>query len=307
MAVLTSAEINDIWKNRTAVLDYVYVCEDGMLYKGQKDGTLFRLLNTNLDTWKRYKKLNENDGVKTTAVVEVSNPILENNTKISESLIPVFSPIRLIENINKYNITVLDGLILVDTDDIDVTIKFQYTLKENAYVTVVFTYEGTEYKTTFSKIVTVKKVDSGLGSVIIDIEGSNLIDGATTYTLTRQYQSLTAQWDYVNWHITSSFGISDSDNPNNYVIKSASFTMTSADWGKTFEFTSGGFTQVFPTAVGNKNRWIECINASTSDILFDAYSTETIGNWSGDIGTTFNLLPGEVLKVKSNGTILRMI
>lgn len=307
MAILTTEQINDIWKNRTAVLDYVYVCEDKMLYKGQKDGTLFRLLNTNLDTWNRYKKLNEADDVVTTAVEEVSNPILENNTKISESLIPLYSPIKLIENINKYNITVLDGLILVDTDDIDVTIKFQYTLKENAYVTVIFTYEGVEYKTTFSKIVTVKKVDSGLGSVIIDIEGSDLIDGATTYTLTRQYQSITAQWDYVNWHITSSFGISDGDNPNNYVIKSASFTMTSADWGKTFEFTSGGFTQVFPTAVGNKNRWIECINSSTSDILFDGYSTETIGNWSGDIGLTFNLLPGEVLKVKSNGTNLRIV
>jgi hypothetical protein len=65
MAVLTISQINGIWSNKLALTDYVYVCEDGMLYKGQSNGTLFRMLNTNYDTWLKYKKLNENDSLNT--------------------------------------------------------------------------------------------------------------------------------------------------------------------------------------------------------------------------------------------------
>lgn len=65
MAVLTSVQINNIWSNKLALKDYIYVCDDGMLYKGQSNGTLFRVPNTNYDTWLKYKKLNANDSIPT--------------------------------------------------------------------------------------------------------------------------------------------------------------------------------------------------------------------------------------------------
>lgn len=57
--VLTRAELNTIWSTKTAQLDYVYVCEDGGLYKGQRDGSLLRVPNTNLDDWNKQRQQNE--------------------------------------------------------------------------------------------------------------------------------------------------------------------------------------------------------------------------------------------------------
>jgi len=57
--VLSLAEINLLWETRTAQENYVYVCEDGFLYKGQKDGSLQRLLNTNYDDWVKQRNANQ--------------------------------------------------------------------------------------------------------------------------------------------------------------------------------------------------------------------------------------------------------
>jgi len=65
MSVLTSSQINSIWVSKSSLLDYVYVCEDGNLYKGVTGGALQRVLNSNYDTWLAQKKLNANDGIPT--------------------------------------------------------------------------------------------------------------------------------------------------------------------------------------------------------------------------------------------------
>ncbi len=57
--VLTLAEINLLWSTKTAQQDYVYVCDDGFLYKGQKDGTLQRVINTNYDDWVKQRNSNQ--------------------------------------------------------------------------------------------------------------------------------------------------------------------------------------------------------------------------------------------------------
>ena len=77
MAVLTKSQINDIWANKTAITEYVYVCEDGCLYKGLSNGALFKVLNTNYDTWNKQKKLNENDSLQASNTQNVSE---QNNT-----------------------------------------------------------------------------------------------------------------------------------------------------------------------------------------------------------------------------------
>jgi len=51
------------------------------------------------------------------------------------------------------------------------------------------------------RILNIKKVDSDDGNVIIDGEGSETIDGSTTYTITIQYENITIQCDGTTWHI----------------------------------------------------------------------------------------------------------
>lgn len=49
------------------------------------------------------------------------------------------------------------------------------------------------------RMITISKTDSGIGDVIIDGEGAETIDGATTYTLTTQYQQLTIVCNGTSW------------------------------------------------------------------------------------------------------------
>lgn len=57
--VLSKAEIDLLWSTKTAQENYVYVCEDGFLYKGQKNGALARVLNTNYDDWVKQRNANQ--------------------------------------------------------------------------------------------------------------------------------------------------------------------------------------------------------------------------------------------------------
>jgi hypothetical protein len=47
----------------------------------------------------------------------------------------------------------------------------------------------------------VKKTNSGTNALIVDGSGSDLIDGALTATIYRQYESITLISDNTNWHI----------------------------------------------------------------------------------------------------------
>lgn len=51
------------------------------------------------------------------------------------------------------------------------------------------------------KVFYIKKVDSGAGTVIIDGNASETIDGATTYTITIQYEAITIVCDGSAWYI----------------------------------------------------------------------------------------------------------
>lgn len=54
------------------------------------------------------------------------------------------------------------------------------------------------------KILTIEKVDSGTGTVTIDANGSQTINGALTYVLNAQWWSVTVISDGSNWHILAS-------------------------------------------------------------------------------------------------------
>jgi len=57
--------------------------------------------------------------------------------------------------------------------------------------------------TTTGKVYTFKKADAGAGTVIIDGAGAETIDGAATYTMTTQYESVTLVSDGADWMITA--------------------------------------------------------------------------------------------------------
>lgn len=54
-----------------------------------------------------------------------------------------------------------------------------------------------------NRILTLKKVDSGVGTAILARAGSATIDGATSVTLYKQYESITVQSDGTDWVIIS--------------------------------------------------------------------------------------------------------
>lgn len=85
-----------------------------------------------------------------------------------------------------YTLTDTDpDLVFVTTADTDRTITLP-TAADNA-----------------GRLVLVKKVDSGTGTVIVDGEGAETIDGATTVTVTDQYGWWLGFCDGVTWHTVS--------------------------------------------------------------------------------------------------------
>lgn len=56
------------------------------------------------------------------------------------------------------------------------------------------------------RIYAIKKTDSSANAVTIDGDGSDTIDGATTYVLYRQHQSVLIQADGTNWRVLASHG-----------------------------------------------------------------------------------------------------
>lgn len=58
-----------------------------------------------------------------------------------------------------------------------------------------------------NRVLTIKKVDSGVGTVILDGEGAETIDGVATKTLRQQYESITIWCDATAWHVVDRQGI----------------------------------------------------------------------------------------------------
>ena len=99
-----------------------------------------------------------------------------------------------------YNVKAYDDTILVTTGATNKTITLSYGSVDYEQADISYNISNTDIAYTLSKIVTIKKVDGGVGNVIIDGSGAN-IDGTSTKTLTTQYESITVQWDGTNWNI----------------------------------------------------------------------------------------------------------
>lgn len=54
--IFTIDQINDIWQNKTAIVDKIYLCDDMFMYKGTYNKELTRILTGNLDGYKTELK-----------------------------------------------------------------------------------------------------------------------------------------------------------------------------------------------------------------------------------------------------------
>ena len=181
MAVLTLSELNTIWANRTAVLGYTYVCEDGMLYKGQSDGTVFRVAGTNKDNWTAQKEINASTDESDRDYIDQQVTIINNTTNEITS-----------------SIAALDSFVIKDVS---------YTLLDTD-VTVKAITEGTEISLSNAIGFMGKKkriINASGGNITVKTILSQLIvqgdlESSTSFVLYKG-EVLDVQSDNVNWNM----------------------------------------------------------------------------------------------------------
>jgi len=128
----------------------------------------------------------------------------------------------------------------------------------------------------------IRKLDSSNNTVIVDPNSTQTIDGVTTYTLTKQYETLCATSDGTNWVIWSAY------NNQLYVAQTATFTVGPRDTVISVSTAAGAVTANLPTAVGIAGREIT-IKKTTTDanaLTVDPSSTQTIDGISTYVMTS---------------------
>jgi len=112
----------------------------------------------------------------------------------------IFNEKALIQNKSaNYNVKGYDDVVFMTTGATNKTVTLAYGQIGLLESTTILNINNTDVVFEYGKQITIKKVDSGAGNVIIDGNGA-LIDGAATITLTTQYESVTLQWDGTNWN-----------------------------------------------------------------------------------------------------------
>jgi hypothetical protein len=112
------------------------------------------------------------------------------------------------------------------------------------------------------RIICVKKVDSGTGSVTIDGNASETIDGALTQVLTVQYSELVLQCDGSNWHILAG-------TPLPFYRKTA---LTSTFGGPG---TTGNVAMILERFGNVVHLWVPCANFTATSTVNTSYTSNT--------------------------------
>jgi hypothetical protein len=73
--------------------------------------------------------------------------------------------------------------------------------------TITLPTAASSFDTTHGRIYMIKKVDSSVNKVTVDADGSETIDGLTTYPLGEQYQSVTIQSTGTAWRVIGQAGL----------------------------------------------------------------------------------------------------
>lgn len=137
--------------------------------------------------------------INTNDVTVTSGDIAFINNIPVPSIVPLYAPIKTITS--NYDVFVFDGTLLCDCTAGNININLTFTQEQYAEKWVQIVVNGVTITTYFTKILTIKKIDSSGNKVILNPAGTNTIDGALTKDITTQYETYTIQWDGTNWHI----------------------------------------------------------------------------------------------------------
>jgi hypothetical protein len=138
--------------------------------------------------------------------------------------------------------------------------------------------------------ITIKKVDSGTGTLTIEGEGSETIDDALNVVLFKQFESVTVYSDGSEWHIKSARWASGdytptsaaSTNADAIANGSAKFTRLNKDYVQV-----AGYIEIDPTATGVCT--VDLTIPITSDFASaqDGYGTSVGGSSTRQSGMVF--------------------
>jgi hypothetical protein len=150
------------------------------------------LLNSSGDTV--YAGLRNVTLINTNDVEITSGDVVAINGVVYPKIFNQYSTVLNVPSSTKtYNLGVVGGLLLVETGATNTAINLPSASS-------IYVYDNT-YGYAFGKIINIKKVDNGIGNVVINPNGSETIDGQLTQTLYTQYDNISIQSDGTNWHI----------------------------------------------------------------------------------------------------------
>jgi hypothetical protein len=130
------------------------------------------------------------------------------------------------------------------------------------------------------RVITINKVDSGVGIVIVDGEGAETIDGKTTLELRKQHYSIKLYASATEWNIISTDHELKKSRRNIKALNGAGYTITDVDGVEVIEVTAGASdrTIVLPTLADNQERilTISKVDAGAGSVIVDGEGAEAI-------------------------------
>lgn len=225
-------------------------------------------------------------------------------------------------------------------EDILTTTSADYTvLDDDGYTTLLFSTGGSNRTCTLptlaaneNRVIKIKKIDSGTGTLIIDGEGSETIDGSTTKVLRKQYDEIVIQASATQWVIVGIYLVPPDSEVHVYngalghgststcirrfndigVNTGTSITYAdSATLGATFTINEAGIYAISyndaraagSSAIGiskNSNQGTTSVSG-ISATHFVAYAESGSAGESSFVGQTLVLASGDVIRAHTDG------
>lgn len=151
-----------------------------------------------------------------------------------------------------------------------------------------FTVTLTAVASSLGRVITIKKIDSSANAVTVDGNASETIDGATTYTLSTQYDSVTLHCDGTKWNVINKIAPAASSTQN-WSAKTANYTAVNGD--RIAADTSGGAFTITLPATPTTGHYVEVTDgggAWATNALTIARNGSTIMGLSEDMTCSTN-------------------
>ncbi len=175
-----------------------------------------------------------------------------------------------------------------------------YTILDNdGYTTILVSTGATDRTITLptlaanlNRAIRIKKIDNGIGKVIVDGESTETIDGATTKELINQYDETEVQAGPTEWSVLNKLISATTDELGQvtsyapivkssvHLVTSANYTILDDDGFETIvvSTSSSNRTVTLPAVANNPGRKIRIIKADSAvgNVLLDAAGSELL-------------------------------